>query len=142
MLQEAYRNHVFLSPSVTAADGDTEGGTVLAIIEMVATGLPVVSSRHCDIPTIIEHGRTGFLAEEKDTDGLAESLRWLIKHPDEWQALTDSARRHVDQRFNAAVQGFELAALYRDVLNREMTERAVKACAPGNSPSRSVAPNA
>ncbi len=118
MLKEAYRNHVFLSPSVTAADGDTEGGTVLAIIEMVATGLPVVSSWHCDIPTIIEHGRTGFLAEEKDVDGLAESLRWLIKHPDQWRALTDAARQHVDQKFNAAVQGVELASLYREVLCR------------------------
>jgi colanic acid/amylovoran biosynthesis glycosyltransferase len=118
MLKEAYRNHVFLSPSVTAADGDTEGGTVLAIIEMVATGLPVVSSRHCDIPTIIEHGRTGFLAEEKNVDGLAESLRWLIKHPDRWRALTDAARQHVDQKFNAAVQGVELASLYREVLCR------------------------
>jgi colanic acid/amylovoran biosynthesis glycosyltransferase len=118
MLKEAYRNHVFLSPSVTAGDGDTEGGTVLAIIEMVATGLPIVSSRHCDIPTIIEHGRTGFLAEEKDVDGLTESLRWLIKHPDQWQALTDAARQHVDQKFNAAVQGVELASLYRETLCR------------------------
>jgi colanic acid/amylovoran biosynthesis glycosyltransferase len=124
LLNEAYRNHVFLSPSVTASDGDTEGGTVLAIIEMVATGLPVVSSQHCDIPTIIEHGRTGFLAEEKDVDGIAECLRWLLKHPDDWQGITDAARTHIERDFNAAVQGAELASLYSDVLCRTPVARA------------------
>ena len=112
MLEEAYRHHVFLSPSVTAADGDTEGGTVLAIIEMVATGLPVVSTRHCDIPALIEHRRTGMLAEERDIDGIAGCLRWLIEHPDKWSTITDAARKRVDREYNAAVQGAELAGLY------------------------------
>ena len=117
MLDEAYRNHIFLSPSVTAADGDTEGGTVLAIIEMVATGMPVISTRHCDIPALIEHGRTGLLADERDIDGIAECLRWLIRNPDQWEAMTDSARKHVDREYNAAIQGAELARLYADVVS-------------------------
>src|SRR5215470_2883865 len=117
MLDEAYRAHIFLSPSVTAADGDTEGGTVLAIIEMVATGMPVISTRHCDIPALIEHGRTGLLADERDIDGIAECLRWLIRNPDQWEAMTDSARKHVDREYNAAIQGAELARLYADVVS-------------------------
>jgi colanic acid/amylovoran biosynthesis glycosyltransferase len=117
MLDEAYRNHIFLSPSVTASDGDTEGGTVLAVIEMVATGMPVVSTRHCDIPALIEHGRTGMLAEEKDVDGIAEGLRWLIKHPDQWQTITDAARKHVDRKYNAAHQGAALADLYAELVS-------------------------
>ena len=38
LLEEAYRHHIFLSPSVTASDGDTEGGLPVSIIEMAATG--------------------------------------------------------------------------------------------------------
>jgi colanic acid/amylovoran biosynthesis glycosyltransferase len=118
LLEEAYRHHIFLSPSLTAADGDTEGGTVLAIIDMIATGIPVVSTRHCDIPTTIEHGRTGFLAEEGDIDGIATGLRWLIRHPDRWDEITEAARRHVDRAFNAAIQGGELARLYAELVSR------------------------
>jgi colanic acid/amylovoran biosynthesis glycosyltransferase len=118
MIEEAYRNHIFLSPSITASDGDTEAGTVLAIIEMIATGMPVVSTRHCDIPTTIEHGRTGFLAEEGDVEGIANGLRALIAEPGRWKAITDAARQHMERDFNAASQGVELAGLYAEVMAR------------------------
>src|SRR5262249_27000068 len=53
MLQEAYRHHVFLSPSVTSNDGDCEGGAPVAIIEMAASGMPIISTKHCDIPYVL-----------------------------------------------------------------------------------------
>jgi glycosyltransferase involved in cell wall biosynthesis len=52
------------------------------------------------------------LAEERDIDGIAGCLRWLIEHPDKWSTITDAARKRVDREYNAAVQGAELAGLY------------------------------
>jgi len=66
LFEEAYKNHIFLSPSVTALDGDTEGGAPVTIIEMAATGMPIISTKHCDIPEVIKDGVTGFLANERD----------------------------------------------------------------------------
>ena len=59
LLEEAYTHHIFLSPSVTASDGDTEGGAPVTLIEMLATGMPIVSTTHCDIPEIICKGPEG-----------------------------------------------------------------------------------
>ena len=53
------RHHLFLSPSGTAADGDSEGGAPVAIIETAATGMPVVSTTHCDIPEVVMTGTPG-----------------------------------------------------------------------------------
>ncbi len=52
------RHHLFLSPSVTAPDGDSEGGAPVSIIEAAATGMPVVSTTHCDIPQAVDDGVT------------------------------------------------------------------------------------
>ena len=52
------------------------------------------------------------LAEEKDIDGIAGCLRWLIDIPDKWSTITDAARKRVDHEYNAACPGAELAALY------------------------------
>lgn len=111
----ACRHHVFLSPSRTASDGDTEGGAPVSIIEMAASGMPVVSTVHCDIPEIILHRQTGLLAAEGDVPGLAEQMRWLIRNPGAWRALAEAARQRIRERFNAATQGQRLAELYRSL---------------------------
>ncbi|HEX5435624.1 MAG TPA: glycosyltransferase [Gemmatimonadaceae bacterium] len=115
LLEEAYRHHVFLSPSIVAADGDTEGGAPVTIIEMAATGMPVVSTTHCDIPQIIRDGETGYLAAERDVAGLVASLRKLTDEPESWTPLVKRARTHIEAGFSAVRQGRELARLYDEL---------------------------
>ncbi len=114
-LDEAYRHHVFLSPSVTASDGDSEGGAPVGLIEMAASGMPVVSTTHCDIPEVIVPGTTGLLAPERDVDALAGYLRWLAAHPGAWPRMLVAGRRRIEEEFNAAEQGRRLAAIYAEV---------------------------
>ncbi len=76
------RAHVFVLPSVTAQNGDVEGIPV-ALMEAMAAGLTVVSTRHSGIPELIEHGVGGFLSPERDVEALAANLAWIIEHPGE-----------------------------------------------------------
>lgn len=115
LLEEAYRHHIFLSPSVTASDGDTEGGVPVAIIEMAATGMLVISTSHCDIPEVIQHQVTGLLARERDAEGLAVNLRWLIQHQDCWIPILEKGRRHLEAEYDACKQGLRLAQVYREI---------------------------
>jgi colanic acid/amylovoran biosynthesis glycosyltransferase len=113
LLAAAYEHHVFLSPSVEASDGDTEGGSPVAITEMAASGMPVVSTTHCDIPQAVVHGRTGFLAPERDVDALVDGLGELVSGRVDWPAMSAAARTHVEERFDARRQGQALAGVYR-----------------------------
>jgi len=115
LLAESYEHHVFLSPSVTASDGDTEGGAPVALVEMAATGIPIVSTRHADIPDVIPDRVGGLLADEQDVDGLVGCLEWLVDRPNEWSSLTTTARRHVEQSFDASTQGRVLAGTYAEL---------------------------
>lgn len=117
LMQQAFQHHVFLSPSVTAANGDTEGGAPVAIIDMLASGMMVVSTRHCDIPSIVEDGVSGLLAEERDVAGLVQHLTWLVEHPDRWRPMLDAGRKYVEREHDARVQGKRLASLYQSVLS-------------------------
>jgi colanic acid/amylovoran biosynthesis glycosyltransferase len=111
-LEEATHNHVFLSPSVTACDGDTEGGAPVSVIEMAAAGMPVVSSNHCDIPGVLEDGKTGLLAPERDVDALESRLIWLLENPTRWAEMVVAAREHIEREFHAGLQGERLARIY------------------------------
>lgn len=114
--EEAYRHHLFLSPSVRAADGDTEGGAPVSIIEMAASGIPIVSSFHCDIPSVIKHGETGWLANERDVAGIVECLHRWIDQPQTWEAILHAGRRHIEANYDAASQGIRLAQRYQESL--------------------------
>jgi colanic acid/amylovoran biosynthesis glycosyltransferase len=116
LLREAYANHVYIAPSITASNGDTEGGAPVSLIEMMATGMPVVASRHCDIPNIVIDGQTGLLANERDVDGLVRCLTWLTAHPDEWTKLTLAGRQRIESEFDSRVQGQRLAAIYQEAM--------------------------
>ncbi len=114
--EEAYKHHVFLSPSLTASDGDSEGGAPVALIEMAATGMPIVSTTHADIPQIITHGVSGLLSEPRDAEGVAAHLAQLVSAPESWEAMARAARSHVESRFDASQQGGHLAGIYAEMI--------------------------
>jgi colanic acid/amylovoran biosynthesis glycosyltransferase len=117
MIEEAYTHHVFLSPSVHGDDGDTEGGAPVSLIEMAATGMPLVSTFHCDIPEVISHRETGLLAEERNVEQLTENLLWLCRNPEAWPDMLAKGRQRIEEQFSAAIQGRKLGGLYAELLN-------------------------
>lgn len=110
--EEAYQHHIFLSPSISASDGDTEGGAPVSLIEIAATGMPIVSTTHCDIPEVIFNGVTGLLAEERNVDQLVQHLQQLVNYPEHWYAMVKEGRKHVEAKYNAKIQGRKLAEIY------------------------------
>jgi colanic acid/amylovoran biosynthesis glycosyltransferase len=117
LIETAYKNHIFLSPSITAKTGDTEGGAPVTIIEMAASGMPIISTNHCDIPSVILDGKSGLLAEEKDVDGIYKRLLWLSSNTDKWKTMLDCGRKHIESNFDACKQGIILSKIYKDINN-------------------------
>jgi colanic acid/amylovoran biosynthesis glycosyltransferase len=106
-------HHLFLSPSCTSRDGDAEGGAPVTLIEAQATGMPVVSTRHCDIPEIVVDGKAGHLSPERDVKALAANLERLITAPvSVWEAMGAAARAHIEKHYNVRTQVARLEDLY------------------------------
>jgi len=104
--------HIMLVPSRTAADGDTEGGAPTVLLEMQAAGLPVVATRHADIPFVVREGESALLANEGDADGLAAALAEVASHPERWDRMGRAGRAHVEAQHDVAGAITELEARY------------------------------
>jgi colanic acid/amylovoran biosynthesis glycosyltransferase len=70
------------------------------ISQALATGLPVIATRHSGLPDQVKDGSNGFLVEEGDCQALAEKILHFMEHPDGWAAMSRSAREHVSQRYD------------------------------------------
>ncbi len=67
------RSRCYVHPSVTAPDGDMEG-TPVAVLEGMAAGLPIVSTRHGGIIDVLSNTTAGILLEEYDVRGTAAAM--------------------------------------------------------------------
>ena len=96
----AYRRAtVFALPCIVASDGNRDGlPTVL--LEAMAAGLPVVSTRLVGVPEIIEHGVDGCLVEPGDSAALAASLARMLQDVDLRDRLAHAGRRKVGLHFD------------------------------------------
>lgn len=117
LLKEAKNYHIFISPSITASDGDNEGGVPVAIIEMSASGMPIISTKHCDIPEVVINGKSGLLANEKDVDDLTKKLEFLILNPEKWKAIGEYGRRHIEKKYNLEKTVDRLEKIYDMLLS-------------------------
>jgi len=106
---------LFIHPSVTATDGDTEG-CPLAIQEAQACGMPVLSTFHGGIPDLVINGVSGFLVPERDVDALTERLDYLIQHPELWPDMGRAGRQFVEEHFDITKLNQRLVEIYQGLI--------------------------
>lgn len=101
---------LFIQHSVVdAATGDEEGLPV-AILEAMALGLPVVSTRHAGIPEEVTD-ETGILVGERDVVGFAEAIKRLSTDRERRQAMSMAGWRRVKEHFSWELEKRRLSEL-------------------------------
>jgi colanic acid/amylovoran biosynthesis glycosyltransferase len=103
-------SHALVAPSITTDTGEEEGIPV-ALMEAMATGLPVVSTRHSGIPELVEDRVSGYLVTEKTVEPLAACFEDLIKNPGRAGEMGRAGRRRVEHDFNNHRQHSRLVEL-------------------------------
>lgn len=106
----------FVQHSITALDGDSEG-TPVAILEAMAVGLPIVSTYHTGITEVIEHGKTGFLVNEKDYKGMANYMKFIVENPNISNEIGTNAQKYALDNFNLEKQ---IKKLYDVIINNHI----------------------
>ncbi|HEV3244053.1 MAG TPA: glycosyltransferase [Chthoniobacterales bacterium] len=106
-----YTSHIFLHPSETGSDGNQEG-IPNAMLEAMATGLPVFATDHGGIPEAIENGVSGILVPERDYEALSQALLKAVQDRDRLTRLARNGANAVAQKFDQQNQIRRLEEIY------------------------------
>jgi colanic acid/amylovoran biosynthesis glycosyltransferase len=109
--EEFYRAHIFLHPSELGKDGNQEG-VPNAMLEAMASGLPVFATRHGGIPEAIDDGISGVLVSERDHGALASALISSTRRPEELTRLGRAGAAAVAAKFDLQAQARRLEEIY------------------------------
>ncbi|MDG1818368.1 MAG: glycosyltransferase [Porticoccaceae bacterium] len=90
---------IYCLPCVWADDGDVDGLPQM-LMEAMACGVPVVSTKLVGIPDLIVDGETGLLAEPNNSDDLADKLQQLIDNDALQGRLSQNGRQQVERFFD------------------------------------------
>jgi colanic acid/amylovoran biosynthesis glycosyltransferase len=115
LLELAFDSHVFIAPSVTAADGDSEG-TPFVIQQMMATGMPVISTHHSDIPFIFGECAS-LLVPERNSNDIAEQLQRYYEEPDQIAEVGTKLSNQVRANFDVRKRAQNLKDLYAELMD-------------------------
>ena len=126
-LRELYASsHVFLHPSEISPNQDQEG-VPNSVLEAMATGLPIVATRHGGIPEAVDHGRTGFLVSEEDHIALAQAMQLIADSPILLKEMGARAHIAVKERFDQETQIEQLESFYEEAITMNGAAKRIDA---------------
>jgi D-inositol-3-phosphate glycosyltransferase len=93
----------------------------LVALEAAACGTPVVAAAVGGLRTLVEHGATGYLVEQRDPAQYAAHVRSILSSPDIAAELSRNASR-LASHFTWSTTAARLRRLYADITSRELVQ--------------------
>ena len=105
---------VFVLPSYYPYEGQP-----IFIVEAMASGLPVITTRVGCIEDMVRDGINGYLIEPRNPSMLATKLEILYRQPDLRLDMGLQSRKIFEKEFTADKMMAQLEAVFKDVLSRK-----------------------
>jgi glycosyltransferase involved in cell wall biosynthesis len=109
-LPEIYRKaEIFVMPGY-------DEGMPAALLEAMATGLPVITTNVSGMGEAVLHGKTGLLVPPRDSDALADALTLMIADPSRWEEWGRAGRARIESYYSWTVAAEKWVTVIERVL--------------------------
>lgn len=106
---------VLIHPSCHSKLGDCEG-TPFALLDAQATGMPILTTNHADIPSEMINGKTGILCPEKNIEELALGIRQFYEmNNEDYSTFAKNARNFVESEFDIRKNAVSIRKIYEEI---------------------------
>ncbi len=114
-------------PSVYASldlmvSSSRQEGLPMAILEGMASRLPLVATAVGDVPTLVLDGRTGVLVPAENVELLATGIVELLRDSTKRERLGAAARQHIEEEFSAERMTADYLRVYEEAASTGKTK--------------------
>jgi glycosyltransferase involved in cell wall biosynthesis len=106
---------VYASLDVMVSSSRQEG-LPMAILEGMASSLPLVVTAVGEVPTVVLDGRTGVLVPAEDLDSLTAGILKLLRDPALRTRLGIAARQRIEEEYSAARMTTDYLQVYAEAI--------------------------
>ncbi len=113
-------------PSVYASldimvSSSRQEGLPMAILEGMASSLPLIATRVGDVPTVVLDGQTGVVVPPENAALLASAIVSLLRNPAQRKRLGAAARKLIEDEFSAERMTADYLRVYAKAASRGTT---------------------
>jgi L-malate glycosyltransferase len=98
--------------------GSSQEGFPNALMESMASAVPVVSTSVGGVSELVQDGVHGRLVPFGDFDAMAAAIAWMIEHPQERRLMGEKGRQRIADEFSTGRMIDETQAVYQELLLR------------------------
>jgi glycosyltransferase involved in cell wall biosynthesis len=91
-------------------------GLGTSLLSAMSYEIPSVAFKTCAFPEIIEHGRSGLLAELGNDESLANSIAAILRNPEIALQIGRAARQRIEQKFSALKMVDNMIRVYESLI--------------------------
>jgi len=106
---------IYASLDVMVSSSRQEG-LPMAILEGMASGLPLVAAAVGEVPTVVLDGRTGVLVPAEDVNSLAEGILGLLRDPVMRKRFGAAGRLRIEEEYSAARMTNDYLGVYAEAI--------------------------
>ena len=88
-------------------------GIPVSLMEAMAFRVPVISTRICGIPELIEDGHNGFLVPKDDHEALTARIKELLTNESLRKVFAENGCRKVREEFDQEMETDKLLEIWR-----------------------------
>jgi glycosyltransferase involved in cell wall biosynthesis len=89
-------------------------GLPVALIEAMASGLPVIATQVSGTKEVMLHNQTGLLVPPGEVEPLRKAMLYFLLHPDQAREIGSAARRRVIENFSGEQQANAYLSIYQE----------------------------
>jgi colanic acid/amylovoran biosynthesis glycosyltransferase len=89
----------------------------VVVSQALATGLPVITTKHSGLPEQVKNRFNGLLVEEGNFRQLAEAILYMIENPQLWASFGIAGRKHVEENYDMNNILDRQIEIYKNVLD-------------------------
>jgi glycosyltransferase involved in cell wall biosynthesis len=123
---------VYASLDVMVSSSRQEG-LPIAMLEGMASGLPLVATAVGEVPTVVVDGQTGLLVPAEDADSLTEGILSLLRDPEMRVRFGAAAKQRVEDEYSAARMTADYLRVYADAIESSDLPIGSNAASRGNA---------
>ena len=106
----------YASLDILVSSSRTEG-LPIALLEAMASALPLVATRVGEVPQLVQHGVTGFLVPVEDVPALSDAIETLLGDAEQRREFGQAGRQRILNEYSAERMTDAYLHLYQDVLS-------------------------